>query len=119
MPGPAPGTVRQQACGLTSSPGFILGGMAVKPEEAKAVRIEEAVTQVEERLPAPQAEQLERFVRAYFADASPAVTCTGRDLASRRVAATLVNSYPAVSPYRRRLLRHVSSGLLLFHFPSA
>ena len=38
----------------------------------EAARIEEAVTQVEERLPAPQAEQVERYVRAHFADASPA-----------------------------------------------
>jgi glutamate dehydrogenase len=45
--------------------------MAVKPEEAKAARVEEAVTQVRERLPAAQADQLERFVRAYFADAAP------------------------------------------------
>jgi glutamate dehydrogenase len=45
--------------------------MAVKPEDAKAARIDEAVAQVRERLPSQQVEQLERFVRAYFADAAP------------------------------------------------
>jgi glutamate dehydrogenase len=45
--------------------------MAVKPEEAKAAVVEKAVAQVRERLPGPQAAEIERFVRAYSAGAAP------------------------------------------------
>jgi glutamate dehydrogenase len=45
--------------------------MAVKPEEAKAALVDKAVDQVRERLPESQADQVERFVRDYFADAAP------------------------------------------------
>jgi glutamate dehydrogenase len=45
--------------------------MAVKPEEAKAALVEKAVAHVRERLPAPQAGDVERFVRSYYADAAP------------------------------------------------
>jgi glutamate dehydrogenase len=45
--------------------------VAVKPEEAKAALVEQTVAHVRERLPAPQAGEVERFVRAYYADAAP------------------------------------------------
>jgi glutamate dehydrogenase len=45
--------------------------MAVKPEEAKAALVEKAVAHVRERLPQEQAGDVERFVRAYYADAAP------------------------------------------------
>ncbi|MGH3117522.1 MAG: NAD-glutamate dehydrogenase, partial [Gaiellales bacterium] len=45
--------------------------MAVKPEEAKAALVEKAVAHVHERLPTEQASDVERFVRAYYADAAP------------------------------------------------
>jgi hypothetical protein len=46
------------------------GRMAVKPEEAKAALVEKAVAHVHERLPAPQAGDVERFVRSYYTDAA-------------------------------------------------
>src|SRR5437867_5407019 len=44
----------------------------------------------------------------------PCLPCTGRGLASRRVATTLVGSYPTFSPLPRRLRREASpvGGLL-------
>jgi glutamate dehydrogenase len=45
--------------------------MALKPEEAKATLVEKAISQVRERLPGPQTGDVERFVRAYYADAAP------------------------------------------------
>ncbi|HEV8685680.1 MAG TPA: NAD-glutamate dehydrogenase [Gaiellaceae bacterium] len=45
--------------------------MAVKPEEAKAALVERAVAHVRERLSEPQANDVERFVRAYYAEAPP------------------------------------------------
>ncbi|HYT51773.1 MAG TPA: NAD-glutamate dehydrogenase [Gaiellaceae bacterium] len=45
--------------------------MAVKPEEAKAALVEKAIAHVRERLPGPQASDVERFVRSYYADAAP------------------------------------------------
>jgi len=45
--------------------------MAVRPEETKAALVEETVAQVRERLPAPQAAEVELFVRSYYADAAP------------------------------------------------
>jgi glutamate dehydrogenase len=44
--------------------------MAVKPEEAKAALVEKAIAHVRERLPEQQASEVERFVRAYYADAA-------------------------------------------------
>ena len=44
--------------------------MAVKPEEAKAALVEKAIAHVRERLPGQQASEVERFVRAYYADAA-------------------------------------------------
>jgi glutamate dehydrogenase len=45
--------------------------VTVKPEEAKTVLVEKAVAHVRERLPAPEANDVERFVRAYYAGAAP------------------------------------------------
>jgi glutamate dehydrogenase len=45
--------------------------MAVRPEEAKAALVEKAIAHVRERLPGPQAGDVERFVRSYYADAAP------------------------------------------------
>src|SRR6266545_4517333 len=45
--------------------------MAVRPEEAKAALVEKAIAHVRERLPRPQAGDVERFVRSYYADAAP------------------------------------------------
>ncbi len=45
--------------------------MAVKPEEAKAALVEKALAQVRERLSGEQASDVERFLRAYYADAAP------------------------------------------------
>ena len=45
--------------------------MTVKPEEAKTALVEKAIAHVRDRLPGPEANDLERFVRAYFADAAP------------------------------------------------
>jgi hypothetical protein len=41
--------------------------MAVRPEEAKAALVEKAIAHVHERLPGPQAGDVERFVRSYYA----------------------------------------------------
>jgi len=45
--------------------------MALKPGETKATLVEKAVAHVRERLPGPQTDVVERFVRAYYADAAP------------------------------------------------
>ena len=45
--------------------------MALKPQEAKATLVEKAIAHVRERLPGPQTGDVERFVRAYSADAAP------------------------------------------------
>jgi glutamate dehydrogenase len=45
--------------------------VAVKPEETKAALVEKAVEHVRGRLPGPQAADVERFVREYYADAAP------------------------------------------------
>jgi glutamate dehydrogenase len=45
--------------------------MTVKPEEAKAALVERAIAQVHERLPGPQAADVESFVRSFYADAAP------------------------------------------------
>ena len=45
--------------------------MTVKPEEAKSALVEKAIAQVRDRLPGPDTENVERFVRAYYADAAP------------------------------------------------
>jgi glutamate dehydrogenase len=45
--------------------------MAVKPREAKTPLVEKAIAHVHERLPGPQAGDVERFLRAYYADAAP------------------------------------------------
>jgi glutamate dehydrogenase len=45
--------------------------MTVKPEEAKAALVEKAIAQVRERLSEPQAADVERFVRAYYAETAP------------------------------------------------
>src|SRR6266849_4162006 len=45
--------------------------MTVSPREAKAALVEKAAAQVRERLTSPQATEVERFVRAYGADAAP------------------------------------------------
>jgi len=45
--------------------------MTVKPEEAKTALVEKAIAHVRDRLPAPEAENVERFVRAYYAGAAP------------------------------------------------
>src|SRR5437868_4302287 len=42
--------------------------MSSMPEEAKAALVEKAVAQVRERLSEPQATEVERFVRAYYAE---------------------------------------------------
>jgi hypothetical protein len=42
--------------------------MSIKPEEAKAALVEKAIADVRERLPEPQAGEVEQFVRAYYAD---------------------------------------------------
>ena len=42
--------------------------MSIKPEEAKAALVEKAIADVRERLPEPQAAEVEQFVRAYYAD---------------------------------------------------
>jgi glutamate dehydrogenase len=45
--------------------------MTVKPEEAKVALVDKAIAYVRERLSAPQATEVERFVREYYADAAP------------------------------------------------
>jgi glutamate dehydrogenase len=45
--------------------------MTVKPEEVKAALVEKAVAHVRDRLHGSEAEQVERFVRAYYEDAAP------------------------------------------------
>ena len=45
--------------------------MTVRPEETKAALVEESIAHVRERLPAPQATEVELFIRAYYADAAP------------------------------------------------
>jgi glutamate dehydrogenase len=45
--------------------------MALRAEEAKAAIVEQAIAQIRERMPSPQAAQLERFVRDYYAAAAP------------------------------------------------
>jgi glutamate dehydrogenase len=45
--------------------------VTVRPEEAKAALVEKAVAHVRERLPEQQADDVERFVRSYYADAAP------------------------------------------------
>jgi glutamate dehydrogenase len=44
--------------------------VTVKPEEVKAALVEKAVAQVRDRLHRPDADHVERFVRAYYADAA-------------------------------------------------
>ncbi|MFN2629542.1 MAG: NAD-glutamate dehydrogenase [Gaiellaceae bacterium] len=45
--------------------------MGVRPEEAKAALVEQAIARVRERLSGPQTREIARFVRAYYADAAP------------------------------------------------
>jgi glutamate dehydrogenase len=45
--------------------------MAVKLEEAKVALVDKAIAHVRERLSVPQATEVERFVREYYADAAP------------------------------------------------
>jgi glutamate dehydrogenase len=45
--------------------------MTVKPEEAKTALVEKAVAHFRDRLPPPEANDVERFARAYYADAAP------------------------------------------------
>jgi glutamate dehydrogenase len=45
--------------------------MSSKPEEARAALVEKAIAHVRERLSEPQATEVERFVRAYYADTAP------------------------------------------------
>ncbi len=45
--------------------------MSVKREEAKRALVEKAIAQVRARLSEPQATEVERFVRAYYAEAAP------------------------------------------------
>jgi len=45
--------------------------MAVKPEESKAALVGKTIEHVRERLSGPQADQVEQFVAAYYADAAP------------------------------------------------
>ena len=45
--------------------------MTVKPEEAKTALVEKAIAQVRDRLPGTEADEVERFVRAYYAGAAP------------------------------------------------
>jgi glutamate dehydrogenase len=45
--------------------------MATKPDEAKAAVLEATVARVRERIPGPEAEGLERFVRRYYEHAAP------------------------------------------------
>jgi glutamate dehydrogenase len=45
--------------------------MTVKPEEAKAALVEKAIAHVRDRLPGPEADDVERFTRAYYGDAAP------------------------------------------------
>jgi glutamate dehydrogenase len=45
--------------------------MTVEPEEAKAALVEKAVALVGERLHGPEANEVEAFVRTYYADAAP------------------------------------------------
>src|SRR5712691_652184 len=47
------------------------GRMSIKPEEAKAALVEKAIAHVRERVPEPQAPDVERFVRAYYAETAP------------------------------------------------
>jgi glutamate dehydrogenase len=44
--------------------------VTVKPEELKSALVEKAVAQVRDRVHGPEAAQVERFVRAYYADAA-------------------------------------------------
>src|ERR671936_607862 len=45
--------------------------MTVKPDEAKTARVDKAIAQIRDRLPEPEASDVERFARAYYADAAP------------------------------------------------
>jgi glutamate dehydrogenase len=45
--------------------------MALKPAKVKATLVEKAIAHVRERLPGPHTGDVERFVRAYYADAAP------------------------------------------------
>jgi glutamate dehydrogenase len=45
--------------------------MATKPDEAKAAVLEATIARVRERIPGPEAEELERFVRRYYEHVAP------------------------------------------------
>src|SRR5262245_46375684 len=45
--------------------------MTVKPEEAKTALVEKTVAHVRDRLPGADVDDVEHFVRAYYADAAP------------------------------------------------
>jgi glutamate dehydrogenase len=45
--------------------------MTVKPEEAKTALVEKAIADIRDRLPEAEATDVERFARAYYADAAP------------------------------------------------
>jgi hypothetical protein len=45
--------------------------MTVRPEGAKTAFVEKAIAQIRDRLPEPEASDVERFARAYYADAAP------------------------------------------------
>jgi glutamate dehydrogenase len=45
--------------------------MTVKPEVAKTALLQKAIAHVRERMPGREADDLERFARAYYADAAP------------------------------------------------
>jgi glutamate dehydrogenase len=45
--------------------------MTLKPEEAKTALVEKAIAQIQERLPEPEASDVERFARTYYAGAAP------------------------------------------------
>src|SRR5262249_34973643 len=47
------------------------GRMTVKPEEAKTALVEKAIAHVRDRLSRPEANDVERFARAYYAGAAP------------------------------------------------
>src|SRR3954454_16431907 len=69
----------------------------------------------------PIARRLERRTRLLGGPpaSGACLSCTGRGLASRRVATTLVGSYPTVSPLPARLRRCAPAVSFLCHFPSA
>jgi glutamate dehydrogenase len=45
--------------------------MTVKPQDAKEALVEKAIGHVRDRLPGPEANDVERFARAYYGDAAP------------------------------------------------